>query len=125
MLNQTDILNELEKIKQEIEIDGEIYEEKVRFKEPSDAGERHAMQGELGKMELHYYFPLIVEGSKFKRIKIFIKKFIRRMNLFLFIPIIQEQNLYNERLCEEITVLKRELNDCKQQIEELEKYVDR
>lgn len=125
MLNQTDILNELEKIKQEIEIDGEIYEEKVHFKEPRDAGERHAMQGEMGEMQLHYYFPLTVDGARFRRVKIYIKKIIRKMNLFLFMPIIQEQNIYNERLCVEIDILKRELNDCKQQIEKLEGHVDR
>lgn len=126
MLNQSEIANELDKLKQEIEESGVLYEECIQFCEPVDETNniKSSLNGEIGGMQLHYYFPLTSEKSGLKKLTVFIKRVIRKLNLFLIMPIVTEQNLYNDRLCLEINLLKRELSNCRAQIERLEKVIN-
>ncbi|MBQ1171907.1 MAG: hypothetical protein IIX48_04820 [Lachnospiraceae bacterium] len=124
MLNQSEIIKELDNIKSEIETSGELYEETIQFK-GSVTGENNGyiLGKDLEGMQIHYAFPLSPENKKANPLVVFIKRAIRKLNKFLLVPMIMEQNMYNERLCLEINMLKKELNSCKEQIVDLESRI--
>lgn len=123
MNNSKEVEAVLDILKKEIEEEGIIFEEKVRFSEREYSVDNIPKKWEYC-YAVDFNAPIVPHKKRFGKLEIFIKKAIRKVNKFWFLPILFFQNDYNKRAQEEINKLYDIVELQNKQIRDLEDKIE-
>lgn len=122
MLGNHEEINVLiEKMKEEIEEEGILYEEKVIFKGPDEIN----LTNWGVDPHIHYFFPLTSHFKGISKVVILFKRVIRKSLRFLLVPIVDEQSIFNQNTADEINRLNQVIAYQEKRITDLEKRLEK